>query len=308
MLAAGIREPAGAVEMIEVADPRSLAPDEVLIEVRAAGVGNWEEFVRTGEWDVGRAPPMALGVEAAGIVKSVGDAVEGWRPGDEVLTHPVPLRDQGAWAPWLIASAAALAPKPATVSWEAAAAFPVPALTAGQVIDEALGVGTNDLVLVHGAGGVTGSLLVSLAVARGAEVIATAGPASHDRLGRLGATEVLDYHDRGWPDRARALSGAGGVSAAANAAPNGSADAIRVVRDGGRLATITQDPPGEERGITSTSVIVQSDGPLLGRLSELLEMGKLEIPVGATFGLADAAAALQSARDGHRGGAVVIRP
>jgi hypothetical protein len=52
--------------MIDVGEPRSLAGDEVLFEVRAAGVGNWDEFVRTGGWDVGAKPPMALGVEAAG--------------------------------------------------------------------------------------------------------------------------------------------------------------------------------------------------------------------------------------------------
>jgi hypothetical protein len=74
----------------------------VLIEVRSAGVGNWEEFVRVGEWDVGREPPMALGVEAAGVIAAVGDAVEDYTPGDEVMTHPLPLRDQGTWAPRLL--------------------------------------------------------------------------------------------------------------------------------------------------------------------------------------------------------------
>src|SRR5262245_9505483 len=169
-------------------DPRPLAGDEVLIEVRAAGVGNWEEFVRTGQWDVGRVPPMALGVEAAGTIAAIGDSVEGWEPGDEVLSHPLPLREQGTWAPLLIAPTSALARKPAALSWEAAAAFPVPALTATQVIDGVLAVRPDDRVLVSGGSGVTGTLLVGLAAARGAEVIATAGPASHERLHRLGAT------------------------------------------------------------------------------------------------------------------------
>src|SRR5919201_6710994 len=137
MLAAGVQELAAAVETIDLPDPRPLAGDEVLIEVRAAGVGNWDEFVRTGQWDVGRAPPMALGVEAAGVITAIGDSVEEWEPGDEVLTHPLPLRDQGPWAPLLIASATVLARKPDALSWEAAAAFPVPALTATQVIDGA---------------------------------------------------------------------------------------------------------------------------------------------------------------------------
>jgi len=193
--AAGIGEFGGAVKRIDLPDPRPLADDEVLIEIQAAGVGNWEEFVRTGEWEVGRAAPMALGVEAAGIITAIGDSVEDWDPGDEVLSHPLPLRDQGTWAPLLIASATVLARKPAALSWEAAAAFPVPALTATQVIDGALSVRPDDLVLVNGGSGVTGTLLVGLAAVRGAKVIATAGPASHERLRRLGAAHVLDYHD-----------------------------------------------------------------------------------------------------------------
>ncbi len=67
---------------------------------------------------------MALGVEAAGVITAIGDSVEDWEPGDEVLSHPLPLRDQGTWAPLLIASATGLARKPAVLSWEAAAAFP----------------------------------------------------------------------------------------------------------------------------------------------------------------------------------------
>ena len=212
MRAAGISEFGGAVGPIDLPDPRPLASDEVMIEVRAAGVGNWEEFVRTGGWDVGRTPPMALGVEAAGTIRAIGDSVEDWEPGDEVLTHPLPLRDQGTWAPLLIASATVLARKPASLSWEAAAVFPVPALTATQVIDGALALRPDDLVLVNGGSGVTGTLLIGLAAARGAEVIATAGPASHDRLRRLGAAHVLDYHDPSWPVQARAIGGGLGVT------------------------------------------------------------------------------------------------
>ena len=116
MRAAGISEFSGAVGPIDLPDPRPLADDEVLIEMRAAGVGNYQEFVRTGDWDVGRAPPMALGVEAAGVVTAIGDSVKDWEPGDEVLSHPLPLRDQGTWAPLLIAPATLLARKPAALA------------------------------------------------------------------------------------------------------------------------------------------------------------------------------------------------
>jgi NADPH:quinone reductase-like Zn-dependent oxidoreductase len=155
---------------------------------------------------------------------------------------------------------------------------------------------------------VTGTVLVGLAAARGAEVIATAGPASHERLRRLGAAHVLDYHDPDWPEQARAIGDGLGVTAVANAAPNGSADAIGAVRDGGHLATITQDPPDEQRDIEISSVIVQPDGRALGELAELLAAGKLEVSIVATFPLEDAASALAAATGGSAGGAVVLRP
>ena len=113
MEGAGIDTFGGEIHMLALAAPASPAPDEVVISVRAAGVGNWDEFVRVGDWDVGRRPPLALGVEAAGVVAAVGEEVTDLAPGDEVLTHPLPLRCQGAWAEWLVAPAALVARKPA---------------------------------------------------------------------------------------------------------------------------------------------------------------------------------------------------
>jgi len=208
MLAAGIQTFGGEVRILDLPAPARPAPDEVVISVHAAGVGNWDEIVRVGDWDVGRRPPLALGVEAAGVVAAVGEDVTSLAPGDEVLTHPVPLRHQGAWAEWLVAPAALVARKPAAVPWEAAAAFPVPALTADQALTEAAPVPAGEWVLVHGAGGVTGGLAVQLAIARGATVVATAGPSSAARVRGYGARLVLDYHDPEWAGpRARRIPG-----------------------------------------------------------------------------------------------------
>jgi NADPH:quinone reductase-like Zn-dependent oxidoreductase len=98
------------------------------------------------------------------------------------------------------------------------------------------------------------------------------------------------------------------VSAVANAVPNGSADAIGTVRDGGHLATITQDPPDEQRGIEISSVIVEPDGRALGELAELVATGKLEVTTAATYPLEEAAEAFAAATGGGAGGAVVLRP
>jgi NADPH:quinone reductase-like Zn-dependent oxidoreductase len=308
MQVAGIRRIGDRVSVIEVGEPRPLADDEVLLEVRAAGVGNWDEFVRTGGWDVGALPPMALGVEAAGLVMAAGRAVTDWAPGDAVMTHPVPLRDQGTWAPRLIAPAGLLARKPQGASWEAAAAFPVPALTAEQVLSDTLNVRAGEQLLVHGAGGVTGGLLVALAALRGAQVIATAGPSSQQRITALGARHVIDYHDQDWPAQVRAITANRGVDAAANAAPGAAASAIEAVADGGRLATITSDPPGGQRGITVSSIYIRPDGNQLRELATRFADGQLGIPVAASYRLADAAKAFAQVVGGHTTGAVVLTP
>src|SRR3954466_5567694 len=174
MRAAGITALGEPVEIFEVDELATPTAGEVLIDVVAAGIGNWDELVRIGNWRIGGPAPMALGTEAVGTVAAVGSRVAEGREGDEVMTHPLPLRRHGTWAGKVLAPAATVAPRPPAASWEASGAFPIPALTAAQALDEALGIESGGWVVVNGAGGVTGGLLVQLAAARGARVIATA--------------------------------------------------------------------------------------------------------------------------------------
>lgn len=307
MRIAGIRCVGGPVEALDVDDPGPLGCGEVLIDVQCSGVGHWDNIVRDGGWNVGAAPPLALGVEAAGTIVSVGAQTPGFRIGDDVLCHPVPLRGQGTWAPRLIAPVQSLARKPSALPWEKAAIFPVPALTAGQVVDEALALRVGETLLVHGAGGITGGLIVELAGLRGVDVLATAGPGSAERVRMKGARHVIDYRDPLWPQHARALA-AGPIDAAANAAPNGAAAAMEAVADGGRLATITSDPPRSSRGITVTEVYVRSDGAQLDRLTALLDSGRLTIPTPCSCRLDQAADALAHVLAGRAPSGVVITP
>ena len=229
MKAAGIERFGGDVRELSLPDPRPAGAGEALITVRAAGVAPWDDLVRLGSWEVGLRPPMALGVAASGTVAAVGPGVDGWSVGDEVMTHPVPLLEEGCWSELLLARGDVLAAKPSAVSWEDAAAFPVPALTADQALAAAIGDSHAGRLLVHGAGGVTGQLIAALAVVIGAEVAATAGPRSVERLRQLGVAEVFDYHDDGWPAGVREWAGGTGVPAAVNAAPGGEADALSAV-------------------------------------------------------------------------------
>jgi NADPH:quinone reductase-like Zn-dependent oxidoreductase len=305
MLVAGVRKLGGVVEMLEVDEPRPLAADEVLIDMRSAGVGNWDNIIRTGGWDVGTSPPLALGVEAAGVIKAVGAHPNEFDVGDEVLCHPVPLRDQGAWAPFLIAPVGSLAHKPPEISWPTAGVFPVPALTAEQVVSEALALHDGETLLVNGAGGITGGLIVQLAVLRGVDVLATAGPCSADRVRGYGAREVIDYRDPSWPQYAREL-GKDSISAVANAAPGGAAAAMTALADGGRLATITPGPPAPTGGISVTAVYVRSDGAQLERLTALLGSNWLSMPTPRSCSLDQAAQALAQVVAGHESNGVAI--
>ena len=305
MLVAGVRTLGGNVEELEVDGPRQLAADEVLIDVRSSGVGNWDNIIRTGSWDVGTKPPLALGVEAAGVIKAVGASPSGFSVGDEVLCHPVPLRDQGAWAPFLIAPVGSLARKPPAISWDTAAIFPVPALTAEQVVGEALALRGGETLLVNGAGGITGGLIVQLAVLRGVDVLATASPRSADRVRGYGARAVIDYRDPMWPQHARALA-KGSIDSVANATPGGAAAAMTALADGGRLATITPNPPASNRGIGVTAVYVRSDGAQLDRLTALLDSHRLSIPTPRSCSLDQAAVALAQVVAGHEPSGVVI--
>src|ERR1700750_3508447 len=106
MRAAGCGALGEPVEILDLAEQATPAAHEVLIDVATAGIGNWDELVRIGSWQIGGPAPMALGTEAAGTVAAVGSGVTGVSEGDEVITHPLPLRRHGTWAERVLAPAA----------------------------------------------------------------------------------------------------------------------------------------------------------------------------------------------------------
>jgi len=304
--AAGIRALGGPVEQLELPEPPEPTGDEVLIEVRAAGIANWDDLVRTGDWDVGLTPPMALGVEAAGVVRAVGPSQRRFAPGAEVLLHSAPIRHQGAWAEWHLASGAAVAPKPAALDWGVAGALPVPALTAIQVV-RLLGCRSAEVAIVNGAGGVTGGLLVALAAAAGCRVVATSSPRAADRVREYGASDVIDYHEPDW--QVQAVRAAGGrFSVGINAVRGAASSLLPLLADGGRLGTITGDPPPSEHAIQVVNAYVAPDGAALeDAIARLLARG-LTIPIAATYGLGDAAVGLSAAVKGGAEGGLVLEP
>ena len=303
MWGSGISVNHGVVEWSEFPFPPEPGPGQVLVAVEAAGVGPWDDLVRQGGWDVGLRPPAALGVEGTGRVVAVGPGVATVSVGDAVLAHEAPLPGGGGfWAERVLVTAAHVASRPPALDAVAAAALPVGGLTAAQAL-EAVQLTPGDRLLVTGGAGGTGVLVVQLAARAGLHVTATASPSSTPRLRRLGAETVIDYHDPHGLEHAD-----GPFDAAVVAAVGTAAAALRVVRDGGRLCSLTSDAPPAQRDITTSSLYVRPDGQELARLADTLTDGTLEVQP-EVLPLQDGGAALTRVLAGRtRGRKLVLCP
>ncbi len=148
-------------------------PDDVLVRVRAAGVGPWDTKMREGLFGE-RSFPHVLGVEASGIVESAGENVADLREGDEVYVY-----SGRCYAEYVAASVQKVARKPASLSFEEAAGVPVAGSTAYQGIVEEIGVKEGETVLIAGAAGGVGTMAVQIAASLGARVLGTSSPPNH---------------------------------------------------------------------------------------------------------------------------------
>lgn len=284
-------------------------PGEVLLEVRAAGVNpaDWKAYSGAWSTDPSRLP-LRLGHEAAGVVLSVGPAVEDVEAGDEVIAYPAP----GAYAERLVVPVTSLVPKPHALGWEKAGGLMVAGVTAVHALT-ALGVGAGDTVLVHGASGGVGAMVVQLARTRGARVIGTASASNHAYLTDLGATPVA--YGPGLLDRVRAVAGSG-ITASVDCA--GTAEAldtsVALVQRRSRIATLAGFTHGARLGVQllgggkgadpGTEIRMAARSTLV----HLWEAGKIDVRVGATYHLADAVRAHRAGIEGRVTGKIVLLP
>ena len=299
MKACGVSEAGGDVILLELPDPPSPGPGQVLVGVEAAGVGPWDALL-DGGWEVGLRPPAALGVEGAGRVLAVGADVVEFAVGDRVLAHEAPLPGgSGFWAERVLLTATDVAPCPSGLTPEEAAALPVNGLTAWQAL-ATLVLGRGQRLLITNGAGNTGSLAIQLATAMGIEVTATASAPATDRLRGLGAAQVVDYHDPNWPGQVR-----GQFDGALTAARGTAAAAMPLVRDGGRLCSLTFDAPAPERAIACTNLLVQPDAAQLAGLAKQLGDGTLHLTP-EPHPLREGPSALTRATAGRAGGSKLV--
>src|SRR5829696_7186362 len=194
MRAIGEGEFGGPVTLMNLPIPQ-IRVDEVLIRVRAAGVNPFDWKVADGviKDEKEHLFPLILGFDAAGVVERVGADVTRLFEGDEVYGYlSKPVMGEGTYAEHVGAPAAIVAKKPEAVGFAEAAALPMPALTAMDLVD-AVDLGEGQTVLIVGATGGVGSYAVQRAARRGARVIATARQANEAFVRELGAREIIDH-------------------------------------------------------------------------------------------------------------------
>lgn len=182
-----------SVHAAEVPDP-GVGDRDVLVKVHAAGVNPLDIMVRNGEFKqlLKYRAPFVLGHDVSGVITRIGADVRGFAVGDAVYARP---RDQriGTFAEYIAIDQDDVARKPASLSAHDAAAVPLVALAAWQILVDEAKIQPGQKVLVHAGAGGLGSTLIQLAKYLGAHVATTAGAASADLVRELGADEIIDY-------------------------------------------------------------------------------------------------------------------
>ncbi len=279
-------------------------PDRVLVRVYAAGVNPWDWKLRAGAMKqfMPIEFPYTPGIELAGVVDEIGPGVTGFQQGQAVYGS-----GSGTNAEYALSLASSLASKPASLTFDQAAAVPVGANTAWRALFDAADFQPGQRVLIQGAAGGVGMFAVQLVAWHGGHAIGTASAQHLDIVRSLGAEEVVDYQAAPFEKSVRdvdvVLDAVGGDVAERS---------LAVLRPGGVLVSIAGQPPIEQaqaRGVTAVSV-GRSDpartGQVLRQVGELIDSGQIKVRVVNVFPLADAARAHALSETRHGQGRIVL--
>jgi len=296
----------GGIGVLRVDEVPRPAPQsgQVLVRVKAAGINPGEAKIREGllHSQFPATFPSGEGSDLAGIVEQAGPGVTGFAAGDEVIGW---VDTRSSHAEYAVVEAASLVRKPASVPWEVAGALPVAGFTAWATV-RAVGASAGDTLVVSGAAGGVGSIAAQLGKRAGATVIGLAGPANHDWLREHGVVPVA-YGD-GVADRIRAVA----PKADAFIDTYGGDYVELALEQLGvppeRVDTITRFDAVEKYGIKAEGNAVGASAATLEALAGLVAAGDLDVPVAATYPLAQVREAYTELEKGHTRGKIVLLP
>jgi NADPH:quinone reductase-like Zn-dependent oxidoreductase len=258
---------------------------EVLVEVKAAGVGPWDGWIRAGNSALPQPLPLTLGSDLSGEIVALGSGVSDLSVGDQVygVTNP---QFVGAYAEYALALAGMVSRKPSSLSHVEAASVPVIAVTAWQALFDQARLESGQTVLIHGAAGNVGAYAVQLSRRAGLRTIATSAAEDVPFVRDLGADTVIDYRTQRFEDEVRdadaVIDLVGGETQSRS---------VQVLRLGGKLISAVSRPDqrlAQGRGIEATFFLVNVTRKHLAQIASLIDGGELQTRVGAVLPLADA--------------------
>lgn len=315
--------------LAEVPDPEPGIHD-VLVKVHASSVNQLDSKISKGEFKLilPYTFPLIMGNDLAGVVVRVGSGVRTFKPGDEVYARPPDARI-GGFAELIAIKESALALKPKNTSMEQAAALPLVALTAWQVLVETARVKKGQKVFIQAGSGGVGSIAIQLAKHLGAFVATTTSTANVDWVKALGADVVIDYTQQNFENVLRdydvVLNSLG---------PAELEKSLRILKPGGQLISISGPPTAEfareqklswglgwimrllssgirrkarRQGIDYGFVFMRASGAQLQKITALVESGAITPVIDRTFPLEATAEALSYVERGRAKGKVVIK-
>jgi NADPH:quinone reductase-like Zn-dependent oxidoreductase len=236
--------PPEVLQVRERAAPERPLGDQVLVEVKAAGINFADTMARMGLYPDAPKPPCVVGYEVAGTVTAVGPGVEAVAPGDRVMAGT----RFGGYAEHVLAKSTDVIPLPDRLSFEQGAALPVNYATAWAGLVRYGSLQPGERVLLHAAAGGVGISATQIAKRHGAEVWGTSSPGKHDAIREFGVDHPLDYTRDGWerdlPPFDLVMDAIGGKSFRTS---------YNLLRPGGRLVCFGASAvaSGERRSITT---------------------------------------------------------
>lgn len=312
------------LDLVDLDKPEP-ADDEVLVRVHATAVNPYDWHHMRGEPYVARLLPGTLGLrrskisilgcDMAGQVEAVGAKVTRFRAGDDVFA----LLEQGGFAEYVCVREDLLAPKPATLSYEQAAAIPMAAVTALLGLRDEGRIQPGQKVLINGATGGVGTFAVQIARAFGATVAAVCSTRNADLARSIGADEVIDYRAEDFTRNGQrydlVLDIAGGHPVSACRRVLTSEGALVVVGGppgrwlqpaGHAFSALAMAPFGSQRMVIADAVGCTDKKQNLMTLRRLIEDGKVTPVIDRRYGFEEIRAAVRYQEAGHCAGKVVV--
>ncbi len=296
----------GGRDVLYVADVPMPTPaaGEVVVAVRAAGINPGEASIRKGLLDE-RFPatfPSGQGSDLAGVVTEVGDGVDKWVTGDEVLGFSW---ERSSHASHVVVPADQLVSKPPGLAWEVAGSLYVVGCTAYAAV-RAVAAGPGDTVAVSAAAGGVGSIVVQLLRVRGARAIGIASATNADWLVAHGAV-AMTYGD-GLADRLREAAPDGIDAFIDLFGPEYVDVAVDLGISPGRIETIISWERAGEIGAKTDGSGTASTPEVLAEMAGLVASGAIDVPIAATFPLDQVAEAFEQLEQRHTRGKIVLIP